>query len=405
MRPSVDLPAPRRPTSAMRPRRDGSSPSVPSTSASARRARRNSASLRPASSSRRLSHSGVPVVTSPISSASGQCSAPATWCSTRIDALPMPYSRLARCRSDTPAACATALRVRPRRARASRTRSPSAARKGFFSSSAASGAGRGSGVDAMRSPASVREPCHGCTIVLDTTVVRSYRASKSTIMHKRGGAQAYRAALGGRDVPGGLSLARGGGDGRDRRPPARRQPRHVAQRPARARRAPPIAALKAACLEGVAQGWMCSREAGGIRYGRVEKPSPALHGFSVDVVDMNDVAGPHHAHPGGRDRPRDAPRRGRPLRRARRRLARLPAGQRAPPDRPRRARAGALPAPAGPHRVHARLGGPPPRSADQEPPCPAAPPRPPSSTTSRSTSSISTRSARRRWPTSTTPAA
>ena len=41
-------------------------------------------------------------------------------------------------------------------ARASRTRSPSAARKGFFSSSAASGAGRGSGVDATRNPASVR---------------------------------------------------------------------------------------------------------------------------------------------------------------------------------------------------------------------------------------------------------
>ena len=62
---------------------------------------------------------------------------------------------------------------------------------------------------------------------------------------------------------------------------------------------PTYAALKAACLEGVAQGWMCSREAGGIRYGRVEKPSPTLHGFSVDVVDMNEVAGPHHAHPEG----------------------------------------------------------------------------------------------------------
>ena len=41
-----------------------------------------------------------------------------------MDALPVPYSRLARCRSDTSAATATALRVRPRCARRLRTRSP-----------------------------------------------------------------------------------------------------------------------------------------------------------------------------------------------------------------------------------------------------------------------------------------
>jgi hypothetical protein len=58
-------------------------------------------------------------------------------------------------------------------------------------------------------------------------------------------------------------------------------------------------ALRSACLAGVAEGWMCSREAGGIRFGRVEKPSEALHGFSVDVVDMHDVVGPHHSHPEG----------------------------------------------------------------------------------------------------------
>lgn len=62
---------------------------------------------------------------------------------------------------------------------------------------------------------------------------------------------------------------------------------------------PTFAALEAACVEGVAAGWMCAQEAGGIRYGRVEKPSPALHGFSVDVVDMRDVVGPHHSHPEG----------------------------------------------------------------------------------------------------------
>jgi len=58
-------------------------------------------------------------------------------------------------------------------------------------------------------------------------------------------------------------------------------------------------ALFAACRAGVAAGWMCHREAGGIRYGRVLEPTPATQGFSVDVVDMNDCAGPQHAHPNG----------------------------------------------------------------------------------------------------------
>lgn len=57
--------------------------------------------------------------------------------------------------------------------------------------------------------------------------------------------------------------------------------------------------LKAVCEAGVAEGWLCQREGGGIRYGRVFKPAPDLHGFSVDVVDMTDVAGPHHVHPEG----------------------------------------------------------------------------------------------------------
>lgn len=57
--------------------------------------------------------------------------------------------------------------------------------------------------------------------------------------------------------------------------------------------------LKAACEEGVAQGWLCKYEGGGLRYGRIFKPSDDLHGFSVDVVDMENVAGPHHVHPQG----------------------------------------------------------------------------------------------------------
>jgi hypothetical protein len=58
-------------------------------------------------------------------------------------------------------------------------------------------------------------------------------------------------------------------------------------------------ALKSACEAGVAAGWLCTREGGGIRYGRIFKPADDLHGFSVDVVDMCDIAGPHHVHPNG----------------------------------------------------------------------------------------------------------
>jgi hypothetical protein len=59
------------------------------------------------------------------------------------------------------------------------------------------------------------------------------------------------------------------------------------------------AALKAGCEAGVADGWLADREGGGIKYGRIFKPADDLHGFSVDVVDMQDIAGPHHTHPLG----------------------------------------------------------------------------------------------------------
>jgi hypothetical protein len=58
-------------------------------------------------------------------------------------------------------------------------------------------------------------------------------------------------------------------------------------------------ALHQGCLDGVRDGWMCGREADGIRYGRVLKADDALHRFSVDVVDMTSLAGPRHAHPNG----------------------------------------------------------------------------------------------------------
>lgn len=57
--------------------------------------------------------------------------------------------------------------------------------------------------------------------------------------------------------------------------------------------------LKAACITGATEGWLCNREGGGLRYGRIFKPADDLHGFSVDVVDMKDLAGPHHTHPEG----------------------------------------------------------------------------------------------------------
>jgi hypothetical protein len=60
-----------------------------------------------------------------------------------------------------------------------------------------------------------------------------------------------------------------------------------------------VKAIEAACHAAIAEGWMCGREAGGIRFGRVAKPSPALAGFSIDVVQMRDVKGPHHRHPHG----------------------------------------------------------------------------------------------------------
>jgi Domain of unknown function (DUF4863) len=62
---------------------------------------------------------------------------------------------------------------------------------------------------------------------------------------------------------------------------------------------PAFKAIEEACHAGIREGWMCSREAGGIRFGRVAKPSPALAGFSIDVVHMQDVKGPHHRHPNG----------------------------------------------------------------------------------------------------------
>lgn len=57
--------------------------------------------------------------------------------------------------------------------------------------------------------------------------------------------------------------------------------------------------LAAACRAGMTDGWLGERAAGGIRFGRPVKPGPETHGFSVDVVQYKDLAGPHHGHPKG----------------------------------------------------------------------------------------------------------
>ncbi|MDJ0686632.1 MAG: DUF4863 family protein [Alphaproteobacteria bacterium] len=57
--------------------------------------------------------------------------------------------------------------------------------------------------------------------------------------------------------------------------------------------------LKSLCETGVAEGWLCNREQGGVKFGRILKPGEKTAGFSVDVVEMDRVVGPRHAHPNG----------------------------------------------------------------------------------------------------------
>ena len=57
--------------------------------------------------------------------------------------------------------------------------------------------------------------------------------------------------------------------------------------------------ILAACRQGDSDGWICEQETGGIRYGRVIKPGASTNSFSVDVVQMREIIGPHHVHPNG----------------------------------------------------------------------------------------------------------
>jgi len=59
-------------------------------------------------------------------------------------------------------------------------------------------------------------------------------------------------------------------------------------------------AIETACRQGIEAGWLANREASPqLRFSRPMKPGEATHGFSVDVVQMEDVVGPHHRHPNG----------------------------------------------------------------------------------------------------------
>lgn len=53
------------------------------------------------------------------------------------------------------------------------------------------------------------------------------------------------------------------------------------------------------CQQGREEGWLCGRQAGGIRFGRALDAGDPTHGMSVDVVEMDSVVGPHHTHPNG----------------------------------------------------------------------------------------------------------
>ena len=61
---------------------------------------------------------------------------------------------------------------------------------------------------------------------------------------------------------------------------------------------PRMNAARQLVTAGLAEGWLAPREAGGVKFGRVAKPTDATGGFSIDDVEMNGP-GPGHVHPYG----------------------------------------------------------------------------------------------------------
>ncbi|MCP4494577.1 MAG: DUF4863 family protein [Gammaproteobacteria bacterium] len=57
--------------------------------------------------------------------------------------------------------------------------------------------------------------------------------------------------------------------------------------------------IEKACHQAISEGWMCTQGSEGRRFGRIIEPSCETNMLSVDVVDLQDIVGPHHRHPGG----------------------------------------------------------------------------------------------------------
>ena len=58
-----------------------------------------------------------------------------------------------------------------------------------------------------------------------------------------------------------------------------------------------LQAVKASMRAGVTEGWLCTKEAGGVKFSRPKKPA-GDDDLSIDAVNM-DAAGPGHLHPHG----------------------------------------------------------------------------------------------------------
>jgi len=58
-------------------------------------------------------------------------------------------------------------------------------------------------------------------------------------------------------------------------------------------------AIESACREAIADGWMCAQGGAGRRFGRVIEASEETGRLSIDVVDLENIVGPHHRHPAG----------------------------------------------------------------------------------------------------------
>ncbi len=60
-----------------------------------------------------------------------------------------------------------------------------------------------------------------------------------------------------------------------------------------------FSAMIDACRSGIEDGWMGLAGDDRRKGGRVLQPEPATHDLSVDLVEIADIVGPHHRHPGG----------------------------------------------------------------------------------------------------------